>query len=97
MIGMEGVARTDVGKFCRGAPLCVVFRGEFLPRECYAPLLDGVYRFILVNVVGDVYGSRLTDIAVTFADGAVLTVERTDVQPQDVERAERLLAAKIVS
>ena len=94
---MDRVARADVGRVFRDAPLCVGFRGEFLPREGYARPLDGVYRFILVNVVGDVYGSRLTDIAVTFADGAVLTVERTDVQPQDVERAERLLAAKIVS
>ena len=94
---MDRVARADVGRVFRDAPLCVGFRGEFLPREGYARPLDGVYRFILVNVVGDVYGSRLTEIAVTFADGAVLTVERADVQPQDVERAERLLAAKIVS
>ncbi|GBQ86148.1 glycosyltransferase family protein [Gluconobacter albidus] len=94
---MERMARADVGKVYRDAPLCVGFRGAFMPREGYARPLDGVYRFILVNVVGDVYGSRLTDIAVTFDDGAVLTVERTDVQPYDVERAERLLAAKIVS
>ncbi|MBS1055761.1 glycosyltransferase family protein [Gluconobacter kondonii] len=94
---MERVARADVGKIHRDAPLFVGFKGAFMPREGYARPLDGVYRFILVNVVGDVYGSRMTNIAVTFDNGAVFAVEHVEVHSHEIERAERLLAEKIIS
>ncbi|GEC59738.1 hypothetical protein GOX01_00690 [Gluconobacter oxydans] len=94
---LERVIRADVGTAHRDAPICAGFSGTFMPREGYARPLDGVYRFILVNVVGDVYGSRMTNIAVTFDNGAILSAEYVDLHTENVERGERLLAGKIVS
>jgi len=91
------VLRGDVATAHRDAPVCAGFNGTFMPREGYARPLDGVYRFILVNVVGDVYGSRMTNIAVTFDNGAILSAEYVDLHTENVARGERLLAGKVVS
>lgn len=78
VVGTSRLIRQDVQKIFHDAPLCVGFIANIYLTQGLKLQLSGVYRFCILNVVGEDMGMRPTSIQLVFEEGVLKSVEHTD-------------------
>lgn len=89
--------RHDVAAVHSDAPLCAGFEGALDPQRGYALSLDGRYQVALVNVAGDVFGTYVTDLTVSFSEGKIQSTAREGLSQEDARRVDDLLSQRAMS
>ncbi|MXV43733.1 glycosyltransferase [Saccharibacter sp. 17.LH.SD] len=92
LFAVERFARGDVQVVHRDAPLCSGFHETLRPWQGQINKMEGRWKVVLVNFIGDLCGMGATELCVTFKKGRAVEVDYKPVSREQEERMYSLIS-----